>query len=114
MCTLEEIPPQAGIGAQLGSQAIALFRLDDTVYALDDHEPGTEANVLSRGLLGDSQGEPLVISPLYKQRFRLKDGQSLDNPALYQRCWPVKIEQGQVWVASTPRVHTPGDTAPTA
>ncbi|BCQ34702.1 hypothetical protein ERHA53_20450 [Erwinia rhapontici] len=111
VCTLKEIPPQAGIGAHLGSQAIALFRLDDTVYALDDHEPGTEANVLSRGLLGDSQGEPLVISPLYKQRFRLKDGQSLDNPALYQRCWPVKIEQGLVWVASTPLVQTPGDTA---
>lgn len=114
VCTLEEIPPQAGIGAQLGSQAIALFRLDETVYALDDHEPGTEANVLSRGLLGDSDGEPLVISPLYKQRFRLRDGQSLDNPALYQRCWPVKIEQGKVWVASTPLAHTPGDTALTA
>ncbi|MCQ4010631.1 hypothetical protein FK521_28485, partial [Klebsiella pneumoniae] len=28
----------------------------------------TAANVLSRGLLGDVGGEPVVISPLYKQR----------------------------------------------
>ncbi|MBD8161844.1 nitrite reductase small subunit NirD [Erwinia persicina] len=105
VCQIEDIPPQAGIGARLGSQPIALFRLDDQVYALDDLEPGTGANVLSRGLLGDSGGDALVISPLYKQRFRLRDGQSLDNPALSQRCWPVKVEQGQVWVASTPLVQ---------
>lgn len=105
VCQIEDIPPQAGIGARLGSQPIALFRLDDKVYALDDLEPGTGANVLSRGLLGDSGGDALVISPLYKQRFRLRDGQSLDNPALSQRCWPVKVEQGQVWVASTPMVQ---------
>ena len=105
LCQLDDIPPQAGIGARLGTQPVALFRLDDRVYALDDREPGTQANVLSRGLLGDSGGEPLVISPLYKQRFRLSNGQSLDNPALFQRCWPVKVEQGQVWVASTPLVQ---------
>ncbi|AXU95413.1 nitrite reductase (NAD(P)H) small subunit [Erwinia persicina] len=105
VCQIEDIPPQAGIGARLGSQPIALFRLDDKVYALDDLEPETGANVLSRGLLGDSGGDALVISPLYKQRFRLRDGQSLDNPALSQRCWPVKVEQGQVWVASTPMVQ---------
>ena len=28
----------------------------------------SDANVLSRGILGDAAGEPVVISPLYKQR----------------------------------------------
>ncbi|MTD26148.1 nitrite reductase small subunit NirD [Erwinia sp. J316] len=104
VCQLDEIPPQAGIGARLGVQPIALFRLEDQVYALDDREPGTEACVLSRGILGDSGGEAMVISPLYKQRFRLRNGQSLDNPALFQRSWPVKVEQGQVWVAANPLI----------
>lgn len=110
VCPLEAIPPQAGIGARLGEQPIALFRLDDQVFVLDDEEPGTNASVLSRGLLGDSGGQPLVISPLYKQRFLLSTGQSLDNPALFQRCWPVKVEHGQVWVGATPIVQTqPGN-----
>jgi len=100
VCRLDDIPVQAGIGARLGGQRIALFRLDDRVYALDDNEPGTDASVLSRGILGDAAGVPLVISPLYKQRFRLSDGQSLDDPALSQRCWQVKVEQGRVWVAA--------------
>ena len=106
VCRLEQIPSDAGIGARLGSQRIALFRHGDRVWALDDNEPGTTASVLSRGLLGDAAGEPLVVSPLYKQRFRLRDGQSLDNPQLALRCWPVKIEQGQVWVAAAPLIVT--------
>lgn len=114
VCQLDAIPPQAGIGARVGTQPIALFRLDDRVFALDDHEPGTDASVLSRGLLGDSDGEPLVISPLYKQRFQLSNGQSLDNPALFQRCWPVKVVQGQVWVAANPMMQTATDEATTA
>lgn len=108
VCELEAIPAQAGIGARFGSQRIALFRLDDDVFALDDNEPGTQASVLSRGILGDSAGEPVVISPLYKQRFRLRDGQALDNSQQGVRSWPVKIENGRVWVASPERVVPQG------
>ncbi|BCQ37311.1 nitrite reductase (plasmid) [Erwinia rhapontici] len=100
ICRLDEIPAQAGIGARIGTQRIALFRLNDRVFVLDDNEPGTRASVLSRGILGDAGGEPMVISPLYKQRFRLSDGQALDGSGLAVRCWPVKIEQDRVWVAS--------------
>jgi nitrite reductase (NADH) large subunit len=46
--------PQAGIGARLGERQIALFRFGEQVYALDNLEPGSEANVLSRGMLGDA------------------------------------------------------------
>ncbi len=42
-------------------------------------EPGSRANVLSRGILGDAAGEPVVISPLYKQRIRLRDGCQVEN-----------------------------------
>uniref|UniRef100_UPI0025A00720 nitrite reductase (NAD(P)H) small subunit n=2 Tax=Enterobacteriaceae TaxID=543 RepID=UPI0025A00720 len=57
------------------------------------------ANVLSRGIVGDVAGEPVVISPLYKHRFRLRDGRSPDGE-LAVRAWPVKVEQGMVWVGS--------------
>ncbi|MCR1565954.1 nitrite reductase large subunit NirB [Mixta sp.] len=102
ICALEAIPPQAGIGARLGTQRIALFRFDDRVYALDDREPESDASVMSRGLLGDVAGEAIVISPLYKQRFRLRDGMALDRDDLQLRCWPVRIVGGRVLVASAP------------
>lgn len=102
ICALEAIPPEAGIGARLGSERVALFRLGDALFALEDREPGSDASVLSRGILGDVGGEPVVISPLYKQRIRLRDGQSLDNPQHQLRCWPVKLEAGQIWLANRP------------
>ncbi|MBS6436647.1 nitrite reductase large subunit NirB [Pantoea sp.] len=102
LCDLAAVPPQAGIGARLGSERIALFRFGDDLYALEDREPGSEVSVLSRGILGDVAGEPVVISPLYKQRVRLRDGQSLDNPQHQLRCWPVKLEAGRIWVANRP------------
>ncbi|WLI77378.1 nitrite reductase large subunit NirB [Kosakonia sp. H02] len=107
ICPLTAIPANAGMAARLANQQIALFHLPDDpqqVFALSNHEPDSDANVLARGLLGDVQGEPVVISPLYKQRFRLRDGQSVDgNTAL--SVWPVKVEGGRVWVQAQPVNH---------
>lgn len=100
ICNIDEIPEQAGIGAHLGRKPIALFRFGKNVYALDDREPGSRANVLSRGILGDAAGEPVVISPLYKQRIRLRDGCQVENGEPVVRAWPVKIENGKVWVGN--------------
>ncbi|RJT27088.1 nitrite reductase large subunit NirB [Buttiauxella izardii] len=99
VCNVSEIPAQAGIGARLGEQQIALFRFGDAIYALDNLEPGSDANVLSRGIVGDAGGEPIVISPLYKHRIRLRDGRTQDGEQAV-RAWPVKVEQGTVWVGS--------------
>ncbi|WP_072214978.1 nitrite reductase large subunit NirB [Type-D symbiont of Plautia stali] len=102
ICDVTAIPASAGIGARLGGQRVALFRMGETIYALEDIEPGTQASVLSRGILGDVAGEPVVISPLYKQRVRLRDGQSLDNAEHQLRCWPVRIDGGKVWLGHQP------------
>ncbi|WP_086873655.1 nitrite reductase large subunit NirB [Kosakonia pseudosacchari] len=105
IAALADIPANAGMAARLGQQQIALFHLagsEPQVFALENHEPGSQANVLARGLVGDAGGEPMVISPLYKKRFRLRDGQSLDDAGLRLRVWPVKILHGQIWVQHTP------------
>lgn len=110
---LQDIPANVGMAARLGQQQIALFHLpasEQQVYALENHEPGSAANVLSRGLLGDISGEPVVISPLYKKRFRLRDGVSPDDAALRVRAWPVRIVEGQVWVRRQP-LRLPASTA---
>lgn len=102
---LTEIPANTGIAARLGDQQIALFRLEGdqpVVYALDNQEPGTDANVLARGLVGDEDGVPLVISPLYKKRLRLVDGISPDDESVRVRCWPVRLENGAIRVNRQP------------
>ncbi|MGB7799881.1 nitrite reductase large subunit NirB [Buttiauxella sp.] len=99
VCDVNAIPAQAGIGARLGEHQIALFRIGEAIYALDNLEPGSDANVLSRGIIGDASGEPIVVSPLYKHRIRLRDGCTPDGEQAV-RAWPVKVEQGIVWVGS--------------
>jgi len=100
VCTLDEIPQEAGIGARLGGEHIALFRFGKAVYALEDREPGGSVSVLSRGILGDAGGEPVVISPLYKTRIRLRDGRQVDTGEVAVRAWPVKIDGDRVLVGS--------------
>ncbi|MFI8415737.1 nitrite reductase large subunit NirB [Serratia sp. NPDC078593] len=119
ICRLDDIPVHSGIAARMRSgQQIALFHLPGSgVYALANHEPGSGANVLARGLVGDVAGEPIVISPLYKQRFRLRDGASLDEAALRIAVWPVRVEDGRVQVCNQPEpianalVETAGATS---
>lgn len=113
VCDLGSIPSNAGVAARLTNRQIALFHLPDhpqRVFALSNHEPDSDANVLARGLVGDVEGEPVVISPLYKQRFRLLDGRSVDDAQATLSVWPVKIDDGRVWVMEQP-VARPKKTA---
>ncbi|WP_226068891.1 nitrite reductase large subunit NirB [Dickeya zeae] len=106
---LSDIPANAGMAARVGHRQVALFHLPASqpgqaarVFALDNLEPGSGANVLSRGIVGDVAGEPVVISPLYKKRLRLCDGVSPDDSQLRVRVWPVRVVQDRIWVADEP------------
>lgn len=98
VCAISVLPEQAGRSAWLDGRSLALFRLGERVYALDDLDPLAGVAVLSRGLVGDCDGEPVVASPLYKQRYALADGRCLDDPSLSVACWPVRLDGGEVWV----------------
>ena len=98
VCELAALPEQAGRSAWLEGRVLALFRLGEHVYALDGVDPLAGVAVLGRGLVGDAGGEPVVASPLYKQRYALMDGRCLDDPALSVACWPVRLDEGAVWV----------------
>ncbi|MEI7188169.1 nitrite reductase large subunit NirB [Dickeya dianthicola] len=115
---LSDIPAHAGMAARVGHQQVALFHLPAAqpgqaahVFALDNQEPGSGANVLSRGIIGDVAGEPVVISPLYKKRLRLRDGVSPDDSQLRVRAWPVRLVQDRIWVANEPMAVVAADMA---
>ncbi len=101
VCPLEEILPDSGICAWLEQRQIAIFRVGDgnDLYALDNYDPIGEANVLSRGLVGDLQGALVVASPLYKQHFNLATGRCLEQDEVVITTYPVRVSDGQVEVA---------------
>ena len=58
--------------------------------------PHKKAFVLSRGIVGDQQGEPKVACPLHKMTFSLKSGSALQDRDYSIRTFPVNIRGEQV------------------
>ena len=54
--------------------------------------------VLSRGLLGDDEGIPKVACPLHKRTFSLETGKNLQGIEADIATYPVKVENGYVYV----------------
>jgi nitrite reductase (NADH) small subunit len=99
VCRLDDIVPNTGVCALVGARQVAVFRLeDDSVYALDNRDPFSRANVLSRGIVGDIKGELVVASPVYKQHFNLTTGQCLEDAAVSVAVYPVRIDGATVLV----------------
>jgi NAD(P)H-dependent nitrite reductase small subunit len=99
ICCLDEIVPYTGVCALVGGRQIAVFRLgDDKLYAIDNCDPFSRANVLSRGIVGDVKGELVVASPVYKQHFSLISGQCVEDPAVCVSVFPVRLDGDIVWI----------------
>jgi len=103
VCQLDDIVPNTGVCALVGGRQVAVFRLDDdSVYAIDNHDPYSRANVLSRGIVGDVKGELVVASPVYKQHFSLTSGECLEDPGVRVPLYPVRLDGTTVLVQSSP------------
>lgn len=105
VCAPDDILPNMGVAALLGKRQIALFRVvtgdsdPGGIYAIDNYDANSSANVLSRGIVGDVQGELVVASPIYKHHFSLKTGRCLENEAASVHAYPVRIEEDRVQVS---------------
>jgi assimilatory nitrate reductase catalytic subunit len=99
VCRLEDIVPNTGVCALVRGKQIAVFRLDDdSVYALDNRDPFSKANVLSRGIVGDLKDELVVASPIYKQHFSLVSGRCLEDAAVQLHVYRARVEDGFVFL----------------
>ncbi len=104
VCDMAVIPRNTGVCARVDGLPIAIFRVgdDDRLFALSNIDPATGVSVLSRGILGDLQGEKVVASPLYKQHYSLATGRCLEDGALSVPVYPVLLQEGRVLVSSQP------------
>jgi nitrite reductase (NADH) small subunit len=100
VCSVEDLQPDSGVCALVAGAQVALFYLTKTqqVFALANYDPIGKANVLSRGMIGDLGGEPMLASPLYKQHYSLKTGVCFEYADIQLQTYPVRIENGTVAV----------------
>ena len=102
VCRADDLQPNSGVCALVNNQQVAIFYFpnEDKIYAIGNYDPIGKANVLSRGMVGDINGEPVVASPLYKQHFSLRSGQCLeqDDQVL---CYSVRLHDDRVQLAES-------------
>jgi NAD(P)H-dependent nitrite reductase small subunit len=98
VCSLEDLIEGGGVAALVGGRQVALFLVHGRVYALDNFDPSSRANVLSRGLTGNLQGERVVASPIYKQHFSLASGRCIEDPTFNVTAYPTRVIDGRVMV----------------
>ena len=108
VCLLEDILDGAGVAALVDGEQVALVRVGEEVFALENRDPFSGANVMARGLAGDLQGQLVVTAPVYKQHFNLRSGRCLEDESVGLRTWPCGVIDGRVWVESLPRIAAPG------
>lgn len=102
VCRLEDILPETGVCALLEGRQVAVFRTkNNKLFALDNYDPFSQANVLSRGLIGGTtvtndagidEAVLYVASPIYKQRFNLATGQCLDDTSVTLATYHVELD----------------------
>src|SRR5258708_1864385 len=102
ICALEDILPESGAAALVDGKEIAVFRVGDAVFAIGNHDPASDANVLSRGIVGDIGGEIVVASPIYKQHFSLITGRCLEEPQFAVPAYMAEVRHGRIWVRAKP------------
>ncbi len=94
VCRLVDLLPGRGAAALIDGEQIALFRIGEEVFAVQQLDPYSGANVMSRGIVGTSGERVTVAGPMYKQVFDLRTGECLDTlggPPHRLRTWPVAI-----------------------
>ena len=101
VCLLEDMSEYLGVCAKLGNHQVAVFLVDGELFAIDNHDPFSEANVLSRGIVGDLGGELVVASPIYKQHFRLKDGLCIEDDTVSVAVYEVRESDGTIQVSKS-------------
>ncbi|WP_028478169.1 nitrite reductase small subunit NirD [Nocardia sp. CNY236] len=103
-CRLDYLIPGRGAAVLLkGGRQAALFRTTEgTLYAVGNIDPIGQAAVMSRGIVGDRAGVPVVASPLLKQAFSLIDGSCLDDESAALPVFAIRVADGIVSVSNEP------------
>jgi nitrite reductase (NADH) small subunit len=96
----KNIPENGGACVKYNDQQIAVFNFTrrNEWYACQNLCPHKMQMILSRGIIGSSDGEPKVACPFHKRTFSLKTGDCLNAEDCSIETYPVKVEDGYVFI----------------
>jgi len=104
ICTMSDLIEDSGVCALLPfiktdtQNQIAIFYVNNEVYATSNWDPVGKAQVIYRGIIGSTNGELYICSPLYKQKYSLKTGICLDDNELYIPVYKCKVDQEKIHI----------------
>jgi 3-phenylpropionate/trans-cinnamate dioxygenase ferredoxin subunit len=91
---LSELPNNAGVRVDVGEEHIAVFRVDDAVYAIGDRCSHAEASLSEGELFGTD-----VECPRHGAEFDITTGQQKSLPATKPvPCYKTDIRDGEVFI----------------
>lgn len=99
-CGVKEIPDNGGVCVKYREKQIALFYFTrrNEWYATQNECPHRNQMALSRGMIGSHGDEPKVACPFHKRTFSLRTGECLSGDNCSIKTYPVKVEDGKVFV----------------
>ena len=97
---VSDFPKNGGACIKYNNKQIAVFNFErkQEWYACQNVCPHKMEMVLSRGMIGDQGGVPKVACPMHKKTFSLKSGENLNGDLEPIATYPVKIENGFVYI----------------
>ncbi|MEJ5350931.1 MAG: nitrite reductase small subunit NirD [Melioribacteraceae bacterium] len=99
-CSVDDVPENGGVCIKYEDKQIAVFNFTSRGewYAVQNLCPHKNQLALSRGIIGDKNGEPKIACPFHKKNFSLISGCNLDGEYYKIDTYPVKIENGKVYI----------------
>lgn len=99
-CHVDDAIENGGVCIKHENQQIALFYFTrrNEWFATQNECPHKRQMILSRGMIGSLGEEPKVACPFHKKTFSLSTGECLSGDECAIKTYPVKIEDGLVYI----------------
>ena len=107
VAALSEVPPGRMIAVRVEKEDLVLYNVEGAIFASRDFCPHA-GYALSKS---DFRGRYVRCS-LHSWEFDVTNGEYTGNPQIHMKCYPVKVEGGDVWVRLEPLVPPPPPPPP--
>ena len=100
-CKVEEVPEDGGACTLISGEQIAIYNFSrrGEWFATQNLCPHKQQMALSRGMIGTTLDEPKVACPFHKKTFSLKTGACLSGDDYQIKTYPIKVENGEIFIA---------------
>ena len=100
VCKAADVPENGGVCALVNGEQIAIYQFNrlNKWYATQNECPHKQQMALSRGMIGTHGHEPKVACPFHKKTFSLESGACLSGDDFTIKTYPIKVENGQVFI----------------